>query len=108
MACVFYNVPYVFSYKVNLFLQVHIYADKDTFYTKNQMVYLFSFRRVFQTTGVKKLVRGLESCNFAFERFLRRLWHGCFAYCRDEMRECSGANSVPMCGAGFLAAFKVL
>ena len=37
----------------------------------------FLFQTCFQTTGVKKLVRGLESCNFAFERFLRRLWHGC-------------------------------
>ena len=46
MACVFYNVPYVFSYKVNLFLQVHIYADKDTFYTKNQM-FIFSLSDVF-------------------------------------------------------------
>ena len=54
MACVFYNVPYVFSYKVNLFLQVHIYADKDTFYTKNQMVYLFSFRRVSKLPALKR------------------------------------------------------
>ena len=53
MACVFYNVPYVFSYKVNLFFQVHIYADKDTFYTKNQMVYLFSFRRVSKLPALK-------------------------------------------------------
>ena len=60
MACVFYNVPYVFSnvpyvfsYKVNLFLQVYIYANKDTFYTKNQMVYLFSFRRVSKLPALK-------------------------------------------------------
>ena len=53
MACIFYNVPYVFSCKVNLFLQVHIYAYKDTFFLKNQMVYLSSFRRVSKLPALK-------------------------------------------------------